>query len=274
MKHRHLIALALAAAILPAPVASSATERKVIGRSVDGRPIVSWRQGDRRAISGFWWSVRSTATSGGGCGSWPNSEQAELAGRGRPKGIGVWTVKTAPTPMAPRLAPRRNARRIDLSRNFPLPLGRQPERRGNSGPRPASEPRTRAIMRLSRRVGFDLAVWFHQPWGRTLAPLTASDAGLSLPGSPAWGPGKAVIGRYPGSAVSWRHQAAGTTAFVVELGPRPSAPRGHQPPRGAVIRWQTDEMNAGEALPPPRLLTILTSPLFGRSSGSLPPGSP
>ena len=219
MKHRHLIALALAAAILPAPVASGATERKVIGRSVDGRPIVSWRQGDpkgdfRVLVVG---SVHGDERQGMRVVA---RLRQNLAGRGGPKGIGVWTVKTA-NPDGTALGTRRNARRIDLNRNFPFRWDGSLNGGYNSGPRPASEPETRAIMRLSRRVGFDLAVWFHQPWGRTLAPcdaqrrwafLYARLSGLGTGGS-------CDHGRYPGSAVSWQHQATGTTAFVVELGP-------------------------------------------------------
>ena len=75
-------------------------------------------------------------------------------------------------------------------------------------------------MRFSRRFDFDLAIWFHQPWGRTLAPcdgqrrwafLYARLSGLGTGGS-------CDRGRYPGSAVSWQHHELGTTAFVVEFG--------------------------------------------------------
>ena len=116
---------------------------------------------------------------------------------------------------------RRNARRVDLNRNFPYRWDGSLDGGYNSGPRPASEPETRAIMRLAHRAGFNLAIWFHQPWGRTLAPcdnqrrwafLYARLSGLGTGG-------RCDHGRYPGSAVSWQHHEYGTTAFVVEFSP-------------------------------------------------------
>jgi len=144
----------------------------------------------------------------------------DLAGRTGPKKIGIWTVKTA-NPDGTARDTRRNGRRVDLNRNFPYRWDGSLDGGYNSGPRPASEPETRAMMRFSRRAGFDLAIWFHQPWGRTLAPcdsqrrwafLYARLSGLGTGG-------RCDRGRYPGSAVSWQHHALGTTAFVVEFGP-------------------------------------------------------
>ncbi len=212
-----LVALAL---MLGCSTASAAPiERELVGRSVQGRPIISWQQGAaapefRVLVVG---SIHGDERQGMRVVS---RIRQNLAGRTGPKGIGVWTVKSA-NPDGLASGTRRNARRVDLNRNFPFRWDGSLDGGYNSGPRPASEPETRAMMRFSRRFDFDLAVWFHQPWGRTLAPcdrqrrwafLYARLSGLETGGG-------CDRGRYPGSAVSWQHHALGTTAFVVELGP-------------------------------------------------------
>jgi predicted deacylase len=208
----------LAGLLLAATPAAAAATRQVIGHSVAGRPIVSWRQGDpdpdfRLLVVG---SIHGDERQGMRVVS---RLRQILAGASGPRGIGVWTVKTS-NPDGTAAGTRRNSRRVDLNRNFPYRWDGRLDGGYNSGPRPASEPETGTMMRFSRRVEFDLAIWFHQPWGRTLAPcdsqrrwafLYARLSGLGTGG-------RCDHGRYPGSAVSWQHHALGTTAFVVEFG--------------------------------------------------------
>lgn len=209
----------LAVAVLGfSAVGASAAQRQVIGHSVENRPITSWRQGDSNPV----FKVLVVGSIHGderqGMRVVARLRQM-LAGKSGPKRIGIWTVRNA-NPDGTIAGTRRNARRVDLNRNFPYRWDGSLNGGYNSGPRPASEPETRAMMRLGSRVGFDLAIWFHQPWDRTLAPcdnqrrwafLYARLSGLGTGG-------RCDRGRYPGSAVSWQHQKLGTTAFVVELG--------------------------------------------------------
>lgn len=113
---------------------------------------------------------------------------------------------------------RQNAHGVDLNRNFPhdwQPLGHRGDQQ-YSGTKPLSEPESRALAKLIRRVQPTVTVWFHQPVGvvdesggssfveRTFAAM------LRLP--------LRRLPRYPGSAVGWEnHVLPGSTAFVVEL---------------------------------------------------------
>ncbi len=212
--------MTLLCAVLPAaPGAVAAAERQAVGESVRDRSILSWHQGDPKAdfkvlVVG---SVHGDERQGTRVVS---RIRQVLAGKEGPKGVGVWTVKTA-NPDGTAAGTRKNARGVDLNRNFPFRWDGSLTGGYYPGPSPASEPETRAMMRLSRRVGFDLAIWFHQPWGRTLAPcnsdrrwafLYARLSGLGTGGG-------CDRNRYPGSATSWQLHVSGTTAFVVEFGP-------------------------------------------------------
>lgn len=219
MRIRPFIGIALAWLLVVTASADAFRHREVLGHSVAGRTIISWRQGDPGAD----FKVLVVGSIHG------NERQGmrviaklrqNLSGRGGPKGIGLWTVKTV-NPDGTAANTRRNARRVDLNRNFPYGWDGGLNGGYNSGPRPASDPETRAIMKFSRRVGFDLAIWFHQPWGRTLAPCDGQRRWAFLYGrlSGLGSGGHCDHGYYPGSAVRWQHHVGGTTAFVVELGP-------------------------------------------------------
>ena len=87
----------------------------------------------------------------------------------------VRAVKTV-NPDGVEARTRGNAHGVDLNRNFPY-RWRAAEPPGSDyyqGPEPASEPETRATMRLIRRVEPSVTIWFHQPWGEVLAPCRRS----------------------------------------------------------------------------------------------------
>jgi murein peptide amidase A len=157
-----LVVAALGAGALTTPAVPATQDRpavveqRVIGTSVQGRPIRAWRVGDPES------RVRVVAIA-----SLHGDEPAprailEQLRDGRPvSGVDLWLVPRA-NPDGAAAHQRKNARGVDLNRNFPAawaPLGGAVA----SGPRPASEPETRALMRFLRAVDPRFVVSFHQP---------------------------------------------------------------------------------------------------------------
>ena len=118
-----------------------------------------------------------------------------------------------------RRSTRVNARGVDLNRNFaggwrPIGVRGDPQ---FAGPRPFSEPETRAARDLIRRLRPAVTIWYHQGQG----PLVR-----------AWGASVRAARRYArvsglpfrpmrwlaGTAPHWQNVSfAGTSSFVVEL---------------------------------------------------------
>ena len=129
-----------------------------IGESVRGRPILAHRLGEP-ADNGVPTVVLIGAMHG-------NEQRTRPAlwsiMDGKPViGAELWVIPTY-NPDGIAAGTRKNARGVDLNRNFPY---RWADLDGNyeSGPRPASEPETRAVMRFLARVRPDRILSFHQP---------------------------------------------------------------------------------------------------------------
>jgi len=160
-----LILPALAVVVLPATSAGGATasaeqrdavvEKRVVGHSVRGRAIMAYRLGEpgkRRVvlISSMHGDEQDTR----------QILRALTKGRAI-RGIDLWVVPTYnPDGMARHT--RKNARGVDLNRNFPY-RWRDLDGSYESGPRPKSEPETRAMMRFLRDVRPSRILSFHQP---------------------------------------------------------------------------------------------------------------
>ena len=152
------------------PSTSTATQQEVLGRSVQKRAITAVQvgdpagtrvalvvgviHGDERAGLRIVRAIKREASR----------DQAGLAG------TQLWAIATV-NPDGLRAHTRKNAHGVDLNRNFPYRWqGNVPHSSGYyPGPRPASEPETRAVMSFVRRLQPDLSIWYHQPWGAVLA---------------------------------------------------------------------------------------------------------
>ena len=193
-------------------------EVRTIGHSVTGRPIRAWRLGEpgkRRVV------LVSTMH-----GNEPHTRRIlESLRDGRViRGIDLWVIATY-NPDGLARGTRRNAHGVDLNRNFPYDWA---DLDGNyeSGPRPASEPETRAMMTFLKDIHPRRVVSFHQPlhgvdtdtkdprFARRLAralrlPTTSLDCG----------------GLCHGTMTGWFNHRFDGAALTAEYGPRPARHR-------------------------------------------------
>jgi protein MpaA len=187
---------------------TSQPRRIVLGRSVEGRPIVAVELGDPRSPRK---EVVVGCTHGNEPAGIPIARRLEHS---RPGNVDLWIIPVL-NPDGVAADTRGNAHGVDLNRNFPW-RWRRLTRAEYSGPRPLSEPESRIARRLITRLRPQVTIWFHQHMdlvdesGGSVAVERrfATVAGLPL----------ARLPREPGSAVGWEnHEFPGTTAFVVEL---------------------------------------------------------
>ena len=162
---RRVLVLLLTSLLLTAasPVGSQAVsghpavvEKRVIGHTVRGQDIVAWRLGQPTSPRKV---VILSAMHGDETG--PSRILYNLRDGRTIRGADVWVVPRY-NGDGIRRHTRQNARGVDLNRNFPRHWKHQAGAT-SSGPRPASEPETRAVMRFLRRIHPDFVVSFHQP---------------------------------------------------------------------------------------------------------------
>jgi murein peptide amidase A len=185
-----------------------------IGQSTQGRPI-------RGVAVGAPKSARTVIVVGciHGTECAGMAITRELLAGPAPRQSRLWVIPNL-NPDGHARGSRLNARGVDLNRNFPSDwrtngqLG-DPE---YAGPRPLSEPESRAAVRLIRRARPRLTIWFHQPqdvvraWGRSAGPARryADRAGARFRALP-W---------LSGTAPNWQNRRFRSGAsFVVELPP-------------------------------------------------------
>lgn len=194
-------------------VLSGSDTRAVFGRSVDGRKLVARRLGPATG--------RRTSLV---VGEIHGDEQAgrkvvrRLRRDGAPRGATLWTVLSV-NPDGHQADRRTNAHAVDLNRNFPVGWdGSEPKGSGYyGGSRPLSEPESRALKRLIKRIDPDVTIYYHQPWGAVLlacrGPAPEQKQYARISGLP---PDRCRGQRLPGTVTRWQRKRPGT-AFVVEL---------------------------------------------------------
>ena len=200
-----------------ASVASVALSRRVvIGRSVRGRPIVAHVLGPDSAPRKL---LLVGCIHGNECAGIPIL--SALARSRAPAGVQLWLVPEM-NPDGTAADTRQNAHGVDLNRNFPYQWEPVTDPTYDSGPRPASEPETRAAMALIRRIRPAVTIWYHQHMD--LVDMAGGDRGVARRYAQLSGLRATCLGFLPGTAPAWsNHLLPGTTAFVVEL---PAGPVG------------------------------------------------
>lgn len=177
-----------------APEVDNARSIRVLGRSLEGRPIRAFRIGNpegKRRVLVF------GCVHGNECAGMRVTQQ--LVSLARPVALDLWVVQNL-NPDGLAKETRGNARGVDLNRDFLA----------------ATQRETRIARSLIQRLKPDATIWYHQPqavvraWGRRRA-LARRYARLA--GEPyrdwEWP---------PGSASRWQN-GIGLASFVVELPP-------------------------------------------------------
>ncbi len=144
---------------------------------------------------------------------------AALQHRPVPVGVQVWLVPEM-NPDGSIARTRQNAHGVDLNRNFPYRWARIANGVYNSGPRPLSEPESRAAAALIRRIRPSVTIWYHQH--EDLVDMAGGDHGVAREYAQTARMRATCLPFLPGTATGWtNHTFPGTTSFVVEL------PAGH-----------------------------------------------
>ena len=180
------------------------------GDSVRGVPIRAVAQGDEGAARRLLVVGSMHGEESGGHAVIRALRRARV-----PAGMQVWTVRTV-NPDGLARGRRVNARGVDLNRNFAHRWRGGPRGRYYPGPRPFSEPESRAVRRLIARVRPTLTIWLHQPYG-FVVDTPGRDRGLIRGYARRVGLPVRPLPRYRGTVVGWQ-RARGQRAMVVELG--------------------------------------------------------
>jgi protein MpaA len=200
--------------------AGEATERVLVGKSVQKRAITAVQLGDPAGTRIALVVGLIHGDEHAGLRIIEAVKRAAAQDSAALQETQLWVIDTV-NPDGQRAHTRKNVHGVDLNRNFPY-RWRDDVPHSNGyypGPKPASEPETRAVMAFVRRIQPDLSIWYHQPWGAVLAcrgrpPIAAEYAKLVGMRTSCRGKG------LHGTAITWEtHAFPGTAAFVVEMPP-------------------------------------------------------
>ncbi|UPK74068.1 DUF2817 domain-containing protein [Nocardioidaceae bacterium SCSIO 66511] len=210
------------------PVHPAVVKVKVIGKSVNGKPIRAWQLGNPKAKRTV---VAMAAMHGNELA--PRRILWSLRNGRKIRGVNLWVVPTY-NPDGARRHHRKNAHGVDLNRNYPV-RWKDLDGAYESGPRPKSERETRVMMRFLRRTKPRYVVSFHQPLHGvdSSGPKTSKLARrlsryLHLPRKSF-----SCGGKCHGTMTQWFNKRRSGAAVTVELGRSPKkryltkvAPRG------------------------------------------------
>jgi murein tripeptide amidase MpaA len=142
--------------------AKRVVEKRLVGRSVQGRRIVAYRKGNPAASR----TVLVLGQMHGNEAAGPVTARYIVERLPVDSDVDLWVIPSMNPDGAARRT-RRNARGVDLNRNWPTSGWTRGSRSSVSygGPRPASEPETRAMLAFLKQVQPELITSIHQPFG-------------------------------------------------------------------------------------------------------------
>jgi hypothetical protein len=194
--------------VLAAPASA---ETVVVGHSSQGRAIVAKRYGDADAAHTalFIGQIHGDEPAG--------IRVAEAIKKLDIKGVDVWVIDTV-NPDGNAHHTRQNAHGVDLNRNFAYRwVHTKKGTRYYGGPKPLSEPESRAVRKFIIKIRPDLTIWWHQPWGAVLTPCDSKPRLQRIYAKAAHMRTSCQGAQLLGTATSWENAKVGGHAFVVEL---------------------------------------------------------
>ncbi len=212
-----LPALVLGALVVsdhPGFAAQSQSKPQEIGKSVNGRPIFASHLGKNSA------PIRIVVL-GQMHGNEPAGRRIVnlLSSRELPADVQLWLISTV-NPDGSALGTRRNARKVDLNRNFPSGWKTSKKRSPYyAGPKVASEPETRALMAFLASVQPTAVLSFHQAYGMVDNPNPRSSAAAKKLGQ-MLGLRTGVVpcrGACNGTLTGWLNSELETIGITIEM---------------------------------------------------------
>jgi len=208
-----LTLIATLAGIALSPAGAADADRKLeFGDSVQGRDLRAHRVGPNDAD-------RVVLVIGSFHGD--EDEGHEIVARLRdesPNRFALWLVESV-NPDGIAANQRKNARGVDLNRNFSVDW--KPNGDTSSGyypgPKPFSEPESRAVKRLAKQIRPDISIFYHQPWNQVLGSCNGPDRVQRRYAQLTHMEFACRGGNLPGTATKWFNRKPGRRAFVVEL---------------------------------------------------------
>jgi protein MpaA len=211
------VPVGLVCLLAAASPATARARRVVFGTSVRGRPIVALALGPDRARRKI---LVVGCIHGNECAGLAIT--SALRRTRPPAGVQLWLVPEL-NPDGAAADTRQNTHGVDLNRNVPYRWQYTADPTYYSGPRPVSEPETRAAMALVRRIRPAVTITYHQHMD--LVDMAGGDRGVARRYAEVSGLRPTCLTFLPGEETEWsNHTFPQTTSFVVELPAGPVTP--------------------------------------------------
>lgn len=154
--------------------------------------------------------------------------------------VQIWTIRTM-NPDGTASTKRRNARNVDLNRNFPTGWSRKT---AGAGTGPASEPETQSLVQFMALLRPDAALVYHQDWNMVLGTCNWKTRPYALRYASLTGLKRESCKRasYTGTMGSWYNSTFPGYLLTVEL------PGSRKVTAKKITRWRNSVLTASREL--------------------------